>query len=213
MTANARIAALCVCATMAPALAQGFRLGFKAGVPLTRYFDAGRTATSEYSAATRRYTLGPSLEWRSEGGFGIEVDVLFKRTGYVAIVKGTSITSALDSKGDSWDFAFLAKYRFGRKLRPYLAAGGVVRYIGPVRARGELVSQGVSTRVDTSELPELRSRTYAGLAASAGIELGSGRFRVLPEVRFVRWVSNIEVPGDALRFAGNQAEVLVGLLF
>ena len=44
--------------------------------------------------------------------------------------------SIINVKGNSWDFPIMAKYRFGRVIRPYVAGGAVLRYIGPVRERG-----------------------------------------------------------------------------
>lgn len=216
-----------VLALAAPNLAQELRVGVKAGVPLTTYFDTGATGglhgSSEYSAATRRYTAGVSAEWRLSRGFGFEFDTLYKRMGYVGIVRtfgsGILTTSALDAKGNSWDFPLLAKYRLGRAVRPYLVAGGVVRYIGPVRARGEstvedlIARTTVRTPIDTTEPSDLRKRFYPGLTAGVGIEFAILRLRLLPEFRYARWTANISGPGGVLRFNPNQAEVLLGLLF
>jgi hypothetical protein len=59
----------------------------------------------------------------------------------------------------------------------------------------------------------LRKRHYPGVAAGAGLELGSGRWRLLPEFRYTRWTADIELPGGLLRLGPNQAEFLLGLLF
>ncbi len=133
------------------ALAQGFHFGGKAGVPITQYFETGvaeaPTYRAEYSAATRRYTFGPSAEWRITRAFGFEVDALYHRMGYVAILdtfstsQGASTRSAIDVKGNSWDFPLVAKYRFSGAVRPYLIGGGVLRHVGPVRGRGEVIVQ------------------------------------------------------------------------
>ena len=211
----------------APNFAQGLRVGVKAGVPLTTYFDTGAERSpqggSEYSAATRRYTAGASVEWRWTHDFGFELDALYKRMGYVGIVStfagGISSTSALDAKGNSWDFPLMAKRRFGRAVRPYLAAGGVLRYIGPVRARGEytvedrIAGTTVHTPIDTTEPSELRKRLYPGLTAGGGIEFELRGFRILPELRYTRWTANLQRPRGLLRFNPNQVEVLLGLLF
>src|SRR4029077_7219734 len=83
-------------------------------------------------------------EWRLTNAFGFEVDALYHRMGYVGIVNffdsasGKFSNSAIDVKGNSWDFPIMAKYRFGRVVRPYVAGGGVLRHVGPVRGRGEL---------------------------------------------------------------------------
>jgi hypothetical protein len=205
-------------------LAQGLHFGLKAGVPVTSYFDTGLTrspgGTIDYSAATRRYTFGASAEWRLARSVGLELDVLYKRTGYVRIedslTSSTSTHSSFDSKGHSWDFPMMAKRRFGRR---YLAGGTVLRYFGPIRARGETVETnliaGATARrpIDTSDPPPLTSRVAWGLTAGGGIEFHAGRIRLLPEVRYARWLTNIFAAGDTLRFSPNQAEFLLGLLF
>ncbi|MBI3694810.1 MAG: outer membrane beta-barrel protein [Acidobacteria bacterium] len=109
-------------ALAAPQFAKGLHFGVKAGVPATVYFETARTGSgnsaSDYSAATRRYSVGASAEWRLTPRFGFELDVLYRRMGYVGIVSsfgnGILTTSAFDAKGNSWDFPLMAKYRFGR---------------------------------------------------------------------------------------------------
>ena len=215
-------------AAATPASPQGLHFGVKAGVPVTPYFETGQAGSlhgnSEYSAATRRYTVGVSAEWRFDR-LGLELDVLYKRMGYVGIVStfsspaGIVTTSAIDTKGNSWDVPLLAKYRSGRALQPYLAAGGVLRYVGPIRGRGESTVEDLITRttvrtpIDTTEPSDLRKRFYPGVTAACGIELGRRRLRLLPEFRYTRWTANIAGSGGLLRLAPNQAEVLVGLLF
>jgi hypothetical protein len=218
---------LLLAAVATPLFAQGLHFGLKAGVPATAYFETGQTGSlhggSEYSAATRRYTVGASVEWRLTHTFGFELDTQYKRMGYVGIVtsfwNGILTTAAFDTKGASWDFPLLAKYRFGRVTRPYIAGGGVLRYIGPIRGRGELTVQDLvaqtttRTPIDTTEPTDVRKRQYPGITAGAGIEFGLGLVRLLPEFRFTRWTANIAGPGGTLRFNPNQAEFFLGLLF
>jgi hypothetical protein len=221
--------ALCVFVFATPVSGQGLHLGLKAGVPFTQYFETGtlgdRNGGANYSAATRRYTFGFSGEWRLTSAFGFEVDAMYHRMGYVGIVStfyqfsGDLRNSAIDVKGNSFDFPVMAKFRFGRVVRPYLAGGGVLRHVGPVRGRGEgtiksLITGTSSTSpIDTTEPSELRKRFYPGFTVAGGIEIGGGRIRVLPEFRYTRWTANISGPNGLLRFAPNQAEFLVGLLF
>jgi hypothetical protein len=72
---------MCVSALAGPAAAQEFRFGLKAGVPLSTYFETGRVEVRggflEHSAATRRYTLGPSTEWCPAPRVALELDVLY----------------------------------------------------------------------------------------------------------------------------------------
>jgi hypothetical protein len=214
--------------TVAAARAETPHLGFKAGVPLTQYFETGnsgaRYSSAEYSAATRRYTAGIAVEWGPAPRLGFELDVLYRRMGYVAIVNqfslsGVETRSAIDVKGNSWDFPLLAKYCFGRKVRPCLAGGAALRYIGPVRGTGEisthdLIAGTTTTRpLDTSEPSELRKRFYPGLTAAAGVELRHGPLRFGPEIRYTHWTANISGSGGVLRFAPDQVEILLGILF
>jgi hypothetical protein len=207
---------------------QGFHAGIKAGVPLTDYFQTGSSGglhgSADYSAATRRYTVGATGEWRP-GSFGLELDALYHRMGFVAIVHsidsatGNYRDSAIDIKGNSWDFPFMAKYRFGSAIRPYIAAGAVMRYVGPVRGKGSqtigslVTGTSSTTPLDTTDPSELSKRFYPGITAGAGIEVGAGRFRLLPGFRYTRWTANISGPGELLRFAPDQVEFVVGVLF
>jgi hypothetical protein len=211
-----------------PVWGQGFHAGLKLGIPMTDYFDTGSTGSlhggAVYSAGTRRYTLGISGEWRLSSRFGFEVDALYHRMGYTANVNffdsasGNFSKSTAEVKGNSLDFPILAKYRFGRVVKPYVAAGGVLRHIGPVSETGEqtvgsLAANTSSTSPLNSAPSELRKRFYPGVTVAGGIEIGWGRLRVLPELRYTRWTANIAGPGGVLRFAPNQAEFLVGVLF
>jgi len=201
----------------AAAWGQGLYPGVRVGVPVTIYFETGRAQVSngsaEYSAATRRYTVGVSLEWQFSGSLGLELDAMYKRMGYVGIIESATERIAYDSKGNSWEFPLLVKCRFGGRVRPYVAGGPTLRYIGPIRALGERTQGAVRTPIDTTEPSDLRKRFYPGLAAAAGIELGHGKLRWLPEFRYTRWTANIAGPSGPLRFNPNQAEFLLGLRF
>lgn len=213
-------------ALAAPLFALDLRLGLKAGVPATAYFETSRTAgriSAEYSAATRRYTLGASAEWRATPTLGVALEALYHRMGYVAIVSsfggGVLTNSALDVKGNSLDFPLRVRYYFGDPVRPFASGGLVMRHVGPVRGQGENVAENLitgpvtRTPIDTSEPSELRKRFYPGLTAGGGMELGRDRLRFVPEFRYTRWTANIAGPGGLLRFAPNQAEILLGLEF
>jgi len=58
----------------------------------------------------------------------------------------------------------------------------------------------------------LRKRFYPALT-SGGIEFGRSRLRLLPELRYTRWIAVLLGPGAVLRFNPNQFEFLVGILF
>jgi len=94
-----------------------------------------------------------------------------------------------------------------------------LRYIGPIRGRGELTVQDLvaqtrtRTPIDTTEPSGCAQAPYPGITAGAGIEFGFGLVRLLPEFRCTRWTANIAGPGGTLRINPNQAEFFFGLLF
>jgi hypothetical protein len=200
------------------------------GIPLTDYFDTGTYSGGlhgggDYSAATRRYTIGASVEWRIAGPLGFEGGVFYHRMGYVAVVhfidsaNGNYRDSAIDVKGHSWDFPLMLKYHLRGPARAYAGAGGVLRYVGPVSGRGTETTGSLVTRtsftapLDTSDPSELRKRFYPGVTAAAGLELGGEHLHLRPELRYTRWTANISGEGGSLRFAPNQVEVLLGVTF
>ncbi len=206
-----------------PLAALDLEFGLKAGVPVTAYFETGRNPAAEYSAATRRYTLGASVEWRATRELGVGFEALYHRMGYVAIVTvreaAEQKTSAVDVKGHSFDFPLRARW-YPRTAGPLFLTGGfLIRYAGPVRGRGERIVEhlitGNVTRapIDTTEPPELGKRFYPGLTAGAGVTLGRGRLHLAPEFRFTRWTANLNATGGLLRFSPNQVEILVGFEF
>lgn len=212
---------------VAPGDALEMRFGLKAGVPATVYFETGRSEgpgrSAEYSAATRRYAFGASADWFFTPALGLGVDALYRRMGYVAVVTSSGATgastSAVDVKGHSFDFPIRLKYRLGSPARPFLTVGSVIRRLGPVRGRGEVVVEDRTsslvrrTRIDTRDPVELDKRFYTGVFAGAGLEFGRGRLRLSPEFRCTRWTSNIGGYPGLLRFAPIQAEFLLGLEF
>lgn len=208
-----------------PAFGQGFDAGVKIGIPFTQFFETGANGglmgSAEYSSGTRRYTFGLSGEWRLTHAFGFELDAMFHRLGYTATVTHVGDSefnrSVVHVSGDAWDFPLLAKYRFGWVIRPYVAAGGTLRYIGPVHGQGEqtnfLAPTPITTPDNTNSPADFNNRFYSGVIAAGGVEFGVGRVRVLPEVRYSRWTANISGPTGVLRFAPNQIECLVGIDF
>jgi hypothetical protein len=206
--------------------ARDFRFGIKGGVPITRYFETGSTrglrGDHEYSAATRRYTVGVTAQWTPRSFAALQIDALYRRTGYVSIASSLSgsdyVTAAFDVKGNSFDFPLTAFLRLPR-LPVFAGAGGVLRYIYPTSVRGERVARditglvsGAAPRVQQiTDAPELQRRLYAGLTVSLRVDLPTGRTTIQPEFRYTRWSWNLANP--MLHFAPNQAEMLVAVVF
>jgi hypothetical protein len=216
-----------------PALAQRFSFGATAGAPLTQYFQTSSSfyyeTNTSYASATRRYTLGGAAEWHLTRSLGIELDAMYHRIGYADTVSGNSPTDGLyyyshtEVEGNSWDFPLMAKYRlFSGTVRPYVAAGGVLRHLGPMHATDQIshslrpggpLSNTTLTTVDSGSPPELTTRTYPGLTAAIGVDFGSGHIHWEPELRWTHWTSNFGGPYPLLSFPPNQVEFLLGVRF
>jgi hypothetical protein len=207
---------------------QSASLGVKAGVPVTDYFDTGSTGiafgTARYSTAQRRYTFGLSGELRTEKGLGLEIDALYHRMGYNAAfasfnpATGISTNTNIIVKGNSWDFPVMLKYRVGHRIQPYVAAGGVLRWIASARETGEVLASapGAGTSnlaLGTNDVSDLAKSLYLGVTVGGGVEVPAGNLRLLPEFRYTRWTSNIAGEGGLLRFNPNQVEFLLGVSF
>jgi opacity protein-like surface antigen len=182
-----RIVAL-VLALAAPLGAQ-LRLGVKGGVPLNDAVKAENPFRSEFA----RWTFGGMAELDLPAGLGLELDLLYRRTGYS--VEGAGAAPGPDNKGNSWEFPLLAKYRFpGLLARPYLAGGLSFRKI--------------------TDIPDLREGSARGVVLGAGIRFNVLAVKVSPELRYTRWNNEaFRAAGGALGSARNQMEVLVGLTF
>lgn len=201
------------------ALAQDLRFGVKVGVPLTTYFETGQIAVRggvlEYSSATRRYTLGPSVEWRLKPRVALEFDALYKHLGFVRTentsVSGVTLNSSYEVKGNSWDFPMMAKYRWNGRVVPYVASGFVLRYMGLGRTRGVKTVQTAQTTITTPiEGEDTVAAFVPGATVALGMEFGRTRMRLLPEFRYSRWRRTIF---GQLYLEPNQIEFLLGFLF
>ncbi len=206
-----------------PAFGESFEAGVKLGVPATPFFETGANGglhgSAQYSSGTRRYTAGVSGEWLFSQNFSLELDVMYHRLGYNATVTEVGASnfsrSVLHVNGNAWDFPLAFKYRFGRLIHPYAAAGGTLRYIASAHGQGQQTSLGfpsdVTTTIDTNSPSDLNKRLYPGLTAAGGVEFTAGRLHILPELRYTRWTANISTPGGPLRLAPNQLEFVLGL--
>lgn len=122
----------------------------KGGIPITAYFEIGASGGlhggASYSAATRRYTVGATSEWRFGRTFSVEVDAMYHRLGYVGLIdsfnssNGDFQHSAIDMKGSCWDFPLLATVRFRHAAGLYIAGGETLRYVGPVHGAGTITT-------------------------------------------------------------------------
>jgi hypothetical protein len=212
---------LLLVATALPCFGQPVEFGVKGGIPLTEAFETGSFFLIDFgegaTSATRRYTIGPTVETRLPHGFGVEFDVLYKRLGFDDLTKDLGVNySHLRTSANSWEFPVLATFRLPHLLRsdPYLESGPSFRALSGVSATMTTTFfNGYLTTSSTSSTDgHLSDRSPYGVAAGAGLNLRFGRLHVSPEVRYTRWRQDRMLDPE-LYSNPNQVEVLLGLTF
>jgi len=187
---------------------QAVTVGVKGGVPITNSFTSSGAG---FNFDTKRYTVGPTIEFHIPHGLGIEVDALYKRLTF-----GTTGSPFFSTRttANSWEFPLLLKYRPGsdNPVHPYIAGGVSFRHLSGLQ---EVRSFFDGTRLVTDDPFPLENRFTAGFVIGGGIEFRPSQyFRIAPEFRYTRWGwENFRDPGGVWRSKQNQAEVLLGITF
>lgn len=196
---------------------QAVSVGVKGGVPITDAFDTFKGNSAAYFTNTKRYLVGPSIQFNLPARFAIEVDALYKRLGYEynqSLSNGTVTSSTV---ANSWEFPALVKFAIvPGPVRPFVAAGGAVRHISGIEQFRNTVRQSLApANLQLNTATEFNKRNDVGLVFGGGVEFKMGRVRITPEFRYTRWGSeNFRDPVTALlRTNRNQGDFLLGLSF
>jgi len=203
-----------LCLALAGAsFAQPVSIGVKAGVPLTDFVDAAKGDHAAYFTNTKRYTVGPTVEFHLPARFSLEIDALYKRFGFegqAVMADGSTLTA---TRGNSWEFPILAKFELvPGPVRPFVDAGASIRHISGIKQVRQIVSAGTLSVVELDDPPEFNKAMDIGLTFGAGITLKLGRVRISPELRYTRWGGeNLRDPVNALLHTyRNQGDFLIG---
>ncbi len=181
------------------AAADWFAIGLRAGAPLSDAFESVQQQSFRFDPSTARFTIGPSAELFLPFGFGIEADLLYRRTEMkVTRAPGDGEPSVSKETVGNWDIPLLAKFRFpGAGLRLFVTAGGAYRSFG--------------------RLPSLAANLKDsgwGFVMGGGLQIKIGRLRLSPELRFTRWGSGESGRGPTvIEYNRNQADFLLGITF
>lgn len=214
--------------TIAPRAFAQFSIGVKGGVPILGAIQtqceynpvvSGSLAPC-YSANTKKYVIGPTMEIRVVTRWAVELDALYNRTDYSGFVGiqspvypiGVGVISS-SAVVNSWEFPVMVKHRFSfDRVGLFVDAGPSFRYVG-VSSQVTSTIFGAPPNVTsfTTDHPnELQNRFSAGFTVGGGIELHYGKLRISPEVRYTRWgFPNIEQ--GALASNPDQLTFLLGL--
>src|ERR1044071_8408436 len=105
-------------------LAGPFSVGIRGGIPLTDFFDNVNNGNFILKSTTHRYIIGPTVELKLPGGFGLEADILYRRFNYDSSFNLIDVFTNNRTTGNAWEFPLLAKYRLPTPvIRPYVDAG------------------------------------------------------------------------------------------
>ncbi len=178
-------------------LAQQFGIGIKAGVPLTDVLKPG--ALRQAKVDMTRLAIGPVLELRLPFGLGIETGALYKRFNQTGQTGPRGLT-VIDQGAKSWEFPVLGKVRLpGVGARPYFEGGFSYNRLT------DIVKPFETAITNPKDL--LQAVNRPGFVMGAGIEVGSGKLRLQPGLRWTRYNTNTFIPSV------NSIDFLVGLMF
>lgn len=195
---------------------QPISVGVKGGVPLTDFVETFRGNSASYVTNTKRYTVGPTVEFRLPARFSIEVDALYKRFGFDSQSTAGQQTALTRTRGNSWEFPILAKFEIlPGPIRPFVNAGISIRHLSGIKQVRSVVSGVTFNQVEINNPAEFNKETDLGFAFGGGIAFKAGRLRISPELRYTRWGSeNLRDPiNSLLRTNRNQADFLLGITF
>lgn len=209
-----------------------FGLGVTGGVPVTGFIretSAGsRSGFGQIESAPRRYTIGPSVEWRWRRGLSLESGVFYKRFGLDTQTSGGSfnfpkVSTQSRTSGNAWETPVLVRSRLAlaRQISLTLGGGLGVRFLTGVHERGTRTATGFFNepgRVDVTTFTSRRPdrSPMVGAVVDGGVEVPvAGSLRLSPRVRLTRWDSERTSRDEpsSVRFARFQAEVLMSLMW
>ena len=200
---------------IAPADAGEFAsIGVRGGVPITDGFDVARGSTASYFTKTKRYVVGPTVEFHLPARFSLEVDALYRRLGFHYEASGPVTYSK--TVANSWEFPVLVKYEIlPGPVRPFVDAGASFRHLSGVRQIRETIAGATLDRVELNRFPEFNKRNDIGFTFGGGVAFKIGPVRIAPELRYTRWGGeNFRDPVNALlRTNRNQGDFLLGFTF
>jgi hypothetical protein len=173
---------------------------------------------------SRRYIVGPSVEFRLPAGFAIEMDALYRRVGstsafglssnaiFIPPLTPPYVSSFVNrQRGNYWQFPVLAKYYFRPRSaawQPFIGTGWALRIASFHEAINQTVVTADGNSHSSSFRNDFRSEVGVGATFASGVRFRVGRVAVIPELRYTYWGHAIQ---NSLR--NNEAAGLVGISF
>jgi hypothetical protein len=192
-----------------PARAQIFSYGLNVGVPLNNL----ATADDGRLAATGRYSFGPSLHIALPHGFGLDVDLLYKRLEFGSASNPSRITAHRLELVPLLEYAFMQS-----PIRPFVRAGVSFNRIivgsGSDVCTDSLQENNGYYCIGDEVVAQLRHSHTHGFVLGSGVDFQLKALHLEPELRITRWVDrNFGTQDSSLRSNLTQIELLLGFLF
>lgn len=192
--------------------AQPVSVGIKGGVPITDFFDTIRGNDTGYATNTKRYLVGPTVEFHLPARLSIEVDALYKRIGYQYDQSILNDSLSRRTVANSWEIPVLLKWEvIPGPVRPFVGAGISFRHISGIKQ----IRNVAGTVTELPDAVEFNKGNDIGFTGGVGVAFKAGRVRISPEFRYVRWGSeNFRDPiRSLLRTNRNQGDFILGFTF
>lgn len=169
---------------------------------------------------SKRYILGPRVDFHLPRHFFVEVDALYRLFGFTAYQQSTVTNVIIRERANSWEFPVILKYRYtGYRAHPFLGAGYDPRFVhGNDVANGAYVT-GIRSGVPiyTYLINQQSKTSYPvshGAVVSGGVEFVAGPVHISPELRYIHWtppILNFNETGSAggYKYNSDHNELLV----
>jgi hypothetical protein len=147
--------------------------------------------------------------------FAIEVDALYRRQGYEALLNigspGQNTITNERERANSWEFPILLKYKLPAPvIKPFVEGG-----VAPRRLTGTVTDSVESFSPVTSPLTSLTSTSLArsdtGVVIGGGVQISLGRLRISPEARYTHWSSAFANGFAGVSTSQQQVDLAVGI--
>ncbi len=188
--------------------AQTASFGLGAGVPLNNLLSA----SDDLSGSTLRFTFGPALWVGLPRGFGIDVELLYKRMdfGFASDPNRATVRRL--------ELPLLLRYSFSRlPVHPWVHAGMSFNRVIAIDGANVCARPASGEElycIEDKAAAQLRHSHTHGPVAGAGVRFAWGPVRMAPELRITRWVDrNFGTRDSPLRSALTQIELLLGVQF
>jgi hypothetical protein len=223
---SALISASCVQVCSAQQLFDRLNIGPTVGLQIIEHAPlnlTGSTPTSIVTASVGFQSKRTSFGLTAEASLSSRLSLLFspsyRRLGYLStssVLRTDGQPSALfvtTSRTNSWSFPVLGRYYFSNRthrVRPFAGVG----YAWQVGRSHAITTSALLTTPVFSSLPnafDLDGPSSNGAVVDGGLSIGSGRIRILPEIRYTHWRN---IPSESSNpVKANQTEILLTVTF